>query len=114
MPQIEFVGFHYTVNAVSIGYLLAYILVMLFLIKPLFKEFILARFYLSTFAQDLAFVGNLHAEKVIFTQVVNRVPKPSTIKSTKGGMWGWLKYTPRIGQLLDDFNSKKPWVYEED
>jgi hypothetical protein len=45
---------------------------------------------------------------------VNRVPKPSTIKSIKGGMWGWLKYTPRIGQLLDDFNSKKPWVYEEE
>lgn len=108
MPQIEFVGFHYTVNALSIGYLLAYILVLLFLIKPLFKESVLAQFYESTFVQDLAFVGNVHSEKVIFTQVRRRVPKLSTVKSIKGGMWGWLKYTPRIGHLLDDFNSKKP------
>ena len=33
MPQIEFVGFHYHITAVSIGYLLAYILVLLFLLK---------------------------------------------------------------------------------
>jgi hypothetical protein len=33
MPQIEFVRFHYNISAVSIGYLLAYILVLLFLLK---------------------------------------------------------------------------------
>jgi hypothetical protein len=85
MPQIEFVGFHYTVNLLSIGYLLAYILVLVFLLKPLFKEFVFAQLYRVTFGEDLAFVASSHSEKVIFSKVIDRVSKLPRIEPKKGG-----------------------------
>jgi hypothetical protein len=40
MPQLDFVSFHYIMNVLSGSYLLVYVIVLLFLLKPIFKEFL--------------------------------------------------------------------------
>jgi hypothetical protein len=81
MPQLDFVGFHYAVNTLSVAYLSVYVVVLLFLLKPIFKEFFLFYKYPTTFLLCSMLLVTLYSEKVVFTSLPKLTPNLSELKA---------------------------------
>jgi hypothetical protein len=95
MPQLDFVGFHYTVNTLSVAYLSVYVVVLLFLLKPIFKEFFLFYKYPTTIILSAMLLANLYAEKVVFTSLPKTTPDLSELNAKVRKRWDSYKYIPK-------------------
>jgi hypothetical protein len=95
MPQLDFVSFHYIVNTLSIAYLSVYVVVLLFLLKPIFKEFFLFYKYPTTVLLSAMLLVTLYREKVVFTTLPRTTPNLSVLKAKVRKRWDTYKYIPR-------------------
>lgn len=96
MPQLDIISFHYLINSLGFSYLCVYVITLLFLLRPIFREcFFLYKYPSSVFLESMLLVP-LYSEKVMFSIRPKRAPDLSAIKSIVRKQWDWLKYTPRI------------------
>jgi hypothetical protein len=87
MPQLDFVSFHYVFNTLSFSYLLLYVLAMLFLLKPIFREFFLLQTYPAYLFLEVMLLTSLHSDKVVFGALSQRTPSLRIIKSQVKKRW---------------------------
>ena len=115
MPQMDFVGFHYAVNTLSITYLSVYVVVLLFLLKPIFKELFLFYKYPTTVLLSAMLLVTLHEEKVVFTSLPKTTPDLSVLEAKVRKRWDTYKYIPkrigvgRSGVLLSKYEVEYPY-----
>jgi hypothetical protein len=82
IPQLDYIGFHYCLNGISISYLLAYTLLTMYLLKPIFTEFFLYFSYRSRLAQDTMLFSFSYSERLLPTKPNKAVKQPAS--STTG------------------------------
>ena len=72
MPQIDFVSFHYIINALSFSYLFCYVGFTMFLLKPIFKELFCVPAYRTRVVLHVMLSRFVCEDKIIFVAF----PKP--------------------------------------
>jgi hypothetical protein len=97
VPQLDFVGFHYAINTLSLSYLSVYVVALLFLLKPIFKEFFLFYKYPTTVILSSMLLVTLFEEKVVFTSLPKTTPNLSKLIAKEKKRWDFYKYIPRRG-----------------
>jgi hypothetical protein len=99
MPQLDFVSFHYVLNTLSFSYLFVYVLVTLFLFKPIFKEFFFFFSYPTSLFLGVMLFFFLYSDKVVFTRFSSGNPNLLTLKNKIKKRWDWFQYIPKLRQL---------------
>jgi hypothetical protein len=103
MPQLDFVSFHYILNTLTFSYLFVYVVISLFLLKPIFKEFYLFSSYPTVLLLDVMSLVLLFSDKVVFTNLFRHVPELNILKAKVKKRWEWYKYIPKMRHLRDPY-----------
>jgi hypothetical protein len=69
MPQLGLVSFHYITHGLSFSYLFLYISAVLWLLKPIFNEFLLYHSYPTNLLLSTMLLSVVYAEKVVFANL---------------------------------------------
>jgi hypothetical protein len=103
MPQLDFVSFHYTINTLSLSYLFVYVLVSLFMLKPIFKEVFILYSYPTVLFLEVMLLVFLYSDKVVFTKLGRRTPHLDIMQCRVRKQWEWFKYIPKMQHQRDFF-----------
>ena len=96
MPQLDYVSFHYILNTLSYSYLFVYVMITLFLLKPIFNEFFLFYTYPTAVILGAMLLFLLYSDKVVFTALSKHTPDLRPIRAVVRKRWAWYKYIPRM------------------
>jgi hypothetical protein len=87
VPQLEFVGFHYIIHAFGSSYLFVYVIVTLFLLKPIFKEFFFLPTLPAAVVLEVMLLDKTFSEKVLFSVTKWRTPSLISLQKQEISRW---------------------------